>query len=211
MSDNLQQENSSSAFPLRWPTSPREDRHPEIVELGDERATEVFDALSSETARGLLSRLHDDPRTASDLADAVDTSVQNVQYHLKKFTNAGLVEVIDVWYSSRGTEMKVYGPTNKSLVLYTGESPNETPLRDMLSRLLGAVAVLGFASVLLDQLVRILAPGASEPVSQSLDGVVNGASDATGSIGLPLSPGILFFVGGLFVLLLGLVWWYWRQ
>lgn len=211
MSDDLEQKNASSAFPLRWPTSSREERRPEILELSDERATEVFDALSSETARRLLSRLHDDPCTASDLADSADTSVQNVQYHLKKFMSAGLVEVVDVWYSSRGTEMKVYSPTNKSLVLYTGESPNETPLRDILSRVLGAVAVLGFASVLLDQIVRALFPGASGPVSLNFDGTVNGASDATGSIGLPLSPGVLFFIGGLFIILLGLVWWYWRQ
>jgi DNA-binding transcriptional ArsR family regulator len=211
MSENQEQENTSSIFPLRWPTSAHEDRRPEIIELRDDQATEVFDALSSETARGLLSRLHDEPHTASDLASMADTSVQNVQYHLKKFTSAGLVEVVDVWYSSRGTEMKVYGPSNKSLVLYTGESPDETPLRDILSRVLGAVAILGFASTLLDQIVRALAPETSTPVSQNADEIVIGASDATGSIGLSLSPGILFFVGGLFVLLLGLVWWYWRQ
>ena len=107
--------------------------------------------------------------------------------------------------------MKVYAPTSKSLVLYTGESPNDTPLRDMFSRMLGAIALLGFVSILINRLVRMVTPSTSDPISQNLDGVFNGASNTSGGVGIALSPGLVFFVGGLFILLLGLVWWYWRQ
>lgn len=74
MPDKLQQEDPGT-FPARWPVAHRDDRPTRIIEIADDDAPEVFDALSSDTARSLLSHLHADPQTASDLAERVDTSV----------------------------------------------------------------------------------------------------------------------------------------
>lgn len=156
MSDEVQSDERTRVFPMRWTVRTKNDRPARILELTDEGATEVFESLSSETARALLVHLHDDPQTASDLADRLDTSLQNVQYHLQKFQNAELVDVVDTWYSARGTEMKVYSPTHHSLVLYTGTTPGETGLGDMLTRLVGAIAILAIGSVVFDRIVRLL-------------------------------------------------------
>jgi len=65
--------------------------------------------MSSETARTILAALGDGPAPASDLVDHVDTSLQNVHYHLENLRTVGLVEAVGSWYSTKGTEMTVYG------------------------------------------------------------------------------------------------------
>ena len=109
----------SRLFPLRRSVEPTGEE-PRLVDIDEDAADEVFGALSSETARSILAALYEEPRTASDLAEAVDTSLQNVRYHLEKLVDAELVEVADTWYSERGTEMKVYAPRSESLVLFAG-------------------------------------------------------------------------------------------
>ena len=213
MSENTPREKTKSAFPLRWPVTVRTDRDARLVEISDEGATAVFDTLTSETARQLLSRLHDEPQTASDLAESVDTSVQNVKYHLQKFEDVGLIEVIDYWYSSRGTEMKVYGALDNALILYTGMDLDNTSLRDGLSRVLGAVALLGTASLLVEYLVRVLAVTSGAPPTGDAPGSTSPSSNPIGFeiIDIMVSPGMVFFVGGAFALGVGLLWWYWRH
>lgn len=93
------------------------------VELDDEGATPVFDALSSDTARAILGALYDRPRTPSAVSDVVDTSLQNVGHHLDQLEGAGLVDVVDTEHSDQGREMSVYGPVSDSLVLYAGHDP----------------------------------------------------------------------------------------
>jgi DNA-binding transcriptional ArsR family regulator len=81
---------------------------------------DVLQTLTSETAQEILATLDDDPGTASDLADAVGTSLQNAQYHLSRLSDAGLVEPVDTWYSAKGREMTVYALTAKELVIQFG-------------------------------------------------------------------------------------------
>jgi DNA-binding transcriptional ArsR family regulator len=131
----------SSLFPLRGQVELDDGREPRLVDLNEEVADEVFEALAAGTTRKIFAELHETPATASDLADVTDTSVQNVQYHLRKLRDADLVEVVDTWYSERGTEMKVYAPTDESLVLFAGGNKRRS-LRSLLERVVGIVAVL---------------------------------------------------------------------
>lgn len=99
----------SSPLPLR----PSIDHTPgtrSVVDLTADDAEAVFEALGSDTARAILAALRDDPGTASDIADRVDTSLQNVQYHLGHLRAADLVADVGTWYSSKGKEMTVYAP-----------------------------------------------------------------------------------------------------
>jgi len=131
----------SSIFPLRENVSLDDEREPRLVEIDEDTADEVFEALSSQTTRKIFLELHNAPQTASDLADVTETSVQNVQYHLGKLLDADLVEVVDTWYSERGSEMKVYAPQDESLVLFAGRDKQRS-LRSLLSRVMGVLGVL---------------------------------------------------------------------
>lgn len=100
---------------------------PECISLTD--SDEVLDALSSKTARKVLTALHEEPAPASDLAEQVETSLQNVNHHLSQLQSAGLIDNVDTWYSTKGREMDVYAPANEPLVMVAGESGNEETLR----------------------------------------------------------------------------------
>lgn len=114
------------------PTVDRAETEPEVVGL-DQATTDVFSVLKSETARALLLELYEEPTVASDLADRVGTSLQNTQYHLKNLRSAGLVEVVETWYSSKGKEMNVYAPANGPLTLVIGGSDSTSACRQFLA------------------------------------------------------------------------------
>jgi DNA-binding transcriptional ArsR family regulator len=208
-----------SPFPLRNPVASSAEETPRLVDLDDDVADEVFEALSAGTARALLAACYEEPATASELADEVDTSLQNARHHLDTLLEAGLVEVVDTWYSERGTEMKVYAPANESLVLFA--SDDGSSLRDLLGRVLAGTALLGIASVLVESLLgddreRFTASGGAD-VEVSRDAGEAATStpvaEAAGSGGLDLAqhPGAVFFLGGLLVVLLLVGWTLWRD
>lgn len=109
----------ASAFPHQPAVEHNPRQQTDVVVNGDEQ-TEILQSLSSETAQGILVTLHDEPATASDIADAVETSLQNAHYHLKRLSEAELVEPVDTWYSAKGTEMTVYALSVQQLVIQFG-------------------------------------------------------------------------------------------
>jgi DNA-binding transcriptional ArsR family regulator len=94
----------SGGLPLRRPV----ERTPAGRTVPFEEAGAVFDALASETARGVLAHLRESPAPASEVAAAMDVSIQSATYHLDRLVAAGLVDCVDTWYSAKGREMDVY-------------------------------------------------------------------------------------------------------
>jgi DNA-binding transcriptional ArsR family regulator len=133
--------------------SAAEEADPRVVGVDSDDAEALISALSSETAREVLAALHDDPANPAALADEVDTSLQNVQYHLENLVDAGVVEVVDTVYSEKGREMDVYAPSDAPLVVYAGAEEEASGLRAALSRLVGGVAALAVGSVVVQALV----------------------------------------------------------
>ena len=100
--------------PVERPEQPR------ILGLGDGESGDVFSVLSSDTARSVLGQLYREPATQSELADELGLSIQNVAYHAERLEAAGLVTVVDSWYSEKGRDMDVYAPAGDPLVLVAG-------------------------------------------------------------------------------------------
>ncbi|PSQ19125.1 ArsR family transcriptional regulator [Halobacteriales archaeon QS_8_69_26] len=175
-----------------------DDADPRVVGLDSEDADELMDALSAATAREVLSALHRDPANPSEVADRVDTSLQNAQYHLGNLEDAGVVEVVDTTYSEKGREMDVYAPADDSLVVFAGDEEDAGGLRNALARFLGGLGLLAAASLVVQRVVA----GEWLPSDGGGGGgpTVTDAGTATeGAAGLP--PGALFFLGGATVLL----------
>jgi DNA-binding transcriptional ArsR family regulator len=106
----------ASAFPHQPPVdhAPREQTN---VVVGREEPTDVLQVLSSETAQEILAALRDEPKTASDIADFIGMSVQNVTYHLDRLCETDLIAPIETWYSEKGREMTVYALATEQLVV----------------------------------------------------------------------------------------------
>jgi DNA-binding transcriptional ArsR family regulator len=128
------------------------DSGPRVVGIEGDDADELLSVLSSETAREIVAALHDDPTPPSELADRVDSSLQNVQYHLSRLDDAGVVKVAGTAYSEKGREMDVYAPADDPLVIVAAEDEQTSGLRAMLSRLLGGVGALLLGSAAVQQL-----------------------------------------------------------
>lgn len=106
----------ASALPHR-PSVSYTPEEQSTIELGESSFRETFEALASETARAIFEQLTVEPTTASELATQVETSIQNVEYHLSRLQAADLVVEAGVWYSTRGKEMSVYAPRVSELVV----------------------------------------------------------------------------------------------
>ena len=200
-------------LPSRPDTSAAAEADPRVIGLDSEDADDLLSALSSDTAREVLAALHDEPDTPANVADRVDTSLQNTQYHLGNLEDAGLIEVVDTVYSEKGREMNRYAPADRPLVVFAGREEESQGLESALKNLLGAVGVLGLASLLV-QWYLDGAPFGARTGGADAGGDGGGmgtmsteaaptAADA--AAGLP--PGLLFFLGGLLVLaIVGMAW-----
>lgn len=108
-----------SLLPLQGEAHPSPNE-PRVLSLDSDAAAEVFDILTATTTRKVLSAVHEQPMTPTEIRDEIGTSLQNVHYHLQKLENTGLIESSGVSYSEKGTEMVLYAPTYEAIVLVAG-------------------------------------------------------------------------------------------
>ena len=106
----------ATSLPRRPPPEHAPSKQTNLVIEKDE-SSDIFQALSSETAQIILGSLTDAPKTASEIADSTNRSVQNVTYHLDRLCDADLITPVGTWYSTKGREMTVYALETERLVV----------------------------------------------------------------------------------------------
>jgi DNA-binding transcriptional ArsR family regulator len=161
-----------------------EDKEPRVVGLDSDEVDELLAAISSETARGILAELHEEPGTPSEIATRVDTTIQNAQYHLERLETAGLIESAGTAYSEKGREMTVYAPSDRALVVVAGDEDDTSGLQSALTQLLGGLGAVALGSVIVDRLVRrgtgpTLSAGGGDGGAGGDAADVDGATNAT--------------------------------
>jgi len=169
----------------------------QVLGVDEDDSADVFEALSSDTARRVLTAIYDESAPPSELADRLDISLQNVSYHLDNLEEAGVVRVADTRYSEKGREMNVYAPADEPVVVFVGTEERKTGFRDLLKRLVGATGLLFVISSLLFAFQAFGRPG--------------GAGDELTILELLSFPGLEFLLGGLFVLGLVVLLWVWNR
>lgn len=179
------------------------DPRTRVVEMGDPEAHDVFDAMASETRRATYEALFGEPATTSELAERLDTSVQNVHHHLSVLRDIDLVEPVDTVYSNQGNEMKVFGPASDPLV-FVGEHETTARVERSLKRVVSGLALIGFASLIVQwattRFWEANADQASPVGSSSYPGSDVGLVDTVAWLLFEVvEPGVFFFVACLFV------------
>ncbi|WP_049929143.1 ArsR/SmtB family transcription factor [Halopiger goleimassiliensis] len=161
-----------------------EPDEPSVVGLEGEDADQVFDALGSETSRAVLGACYEEGRTRSELADLLETSVQNVGYHVDKLESAGLLEAVETRYGENGREVTVYEPSKRALVIAAGEPGVVERIAAAVDRLFAPVAIVGLLALVAGVVVR-------EPAGIGLlAGDEAGAADATTRSATVVSPAV---------------------
>lgn len=174
--------------------------------LDEELAGHIVKALNSQTARDILSQVHTEPCPSSDLAETTDTSLQTIRYHLDRLIEADLVEVVDTWYSETGNEMQVYAPTSAALVLFAGIDTTTSEFESAFKQFLGSVGILAVGSILTQWAAQAFRPARNNVAG---GGAGRGATFGQSIID-QLPPGVLFFAGGLLLLIMFVGWWLYR-
>lgn len=202
-----------SLLPSRVDVTP-DPGEPAVLDLAD--ADETFEALGSRTARNILAALYEDPRPPTEVREVVGTSLQNVHYHLDRLESAGLIEPVGTGYSEKGNEMTVYAPASEAVVLFAGRDHDRNRLRDLLTRVVGVVAILAAGGLAFTRLLAFLRPDPSPEVttlSQSSDagGVPAPGGPLADLAALLSEPAVAFFLGGLLALVLVVGWYRYRR
>ncbi|WP_266080707.1 ArsR/SmtB family transcription factor [Haladaptatus caseinilyticus] len=174
-----------------------------LCDLADDSGAAVFSVLSSETARAIYLYLQDEPATATEIAEHADTSIQNAQYHLKNLIEAELIEMVDTEYSSRGSEMHVYAATDDPLIIVSGSESRLEKVRSRLSDLLGGIGLLLGGSLVVEWLAQ-REYLTTESSTVGLLSLASNTSEPHSSLWVP--PGLIFFAGGLTVLIGVALW-----
>lgn len=194
-----------------------EPADPLVLDLESENAGDILGALSSETAREIILELHDEPATLSEVAERVDTSRQNAQYHLKKLETVDAVRIVDTLYSEKGREMKVYAPSGEPLIIVSSEDGTATQLRETITEMLGPIIAIGLVAVALQVVAELWMTGAEiQPGDGDIDGPDVETFDTYSEIvGTTESiwttyPGVVFFLSAMAALVLVAVWRYRR-
>jgi len=190
------------------------DETARILEVQDEDTDAILDALAPDTRRAIYQSLFAEPRTTSELAEAVDTSLQNVQYHLEPLEDAGLIEEIDTVYSEKGAEMAVYAPAADPLV-FVGDRQTLPDVKRSLRPVVSGLAILGVVSLfvqwLAHELLTVTPKRSSGPGMMTAQETVQetAATETSGPlirlVMEVLEPGLVVFVAGLVIAAL-VVW-----
>lgn len=186
-----------SLLPSTDDVSGEQEGEIQVLGVDEDETADVFAALSSETARRILTAIYEEPAPPSGLADRLGISLQNVSYHLDNLEDAGVVRVADTRYSEKGKEMNVYAPVDDPVVVFVGTEERKTGFLDLLKRLVGATVLLFIGSGLLY-------------LSQAFGTGAGGGEESTLQVLLSL-PGVEFLLGGVFVIGLILLWWVWTR
>lgn len=170
---------------------------PRMVRFED--SDDIFDAISSETTREIFLSLYESPQTASELADNVGTSIQNIQYHISKLEDVDLISEVDTWYSESGTEMTVYAPSNESLVLFAGNHPKQS-FQHLMEQISAGASILLISGVILWlQLVYRGSPEELEEAANMTTTISHCVSDPGTVILSLLLGGIITILGMLLI------------
>lgn len=209
----------SGLLPLRSEVQNHSGEGLRLVGIDDESARAVFDAIGSQTTREILQSIYQEPGTASDIAERTDVSLQNAKYHIDKLIEADLIEVGENWYSEQGNMMKVYTPTNESIVMVAGNSDTSASIKETLTQLIGAIGLLGIFSYVVDRVMYFQFSGHAGSEDSVVIGLDSGGgggitSTPSGVSSQPVpaeiidlfTPGVIFFIGGLTVLVLVFIW-----
>jgi len=114
-----------------------------ILEPGDERAKKIGKAMANESATAILSALKGGDLTLSEISERMDQPMTTVKYHVENLLDAELIEVRKIRYSEKGREVKVYGASERLVIV----APSGANVKDTLLKYASVFTLLVLATL----------------------------------------------------------------
>lgn len=135
-----------------------------VLSITDGRAEDFIDILSSKTRREILCLLGKTSATISEIADELDTSIQNAKYHIEKLKEIDLVKVKETRYTEKGNETDIYSfKESKDIILLSSSSEKAEKIQKSLKN----ISVITTAVITSTGVIKFLRGDFRELKSQS--------------------------------------------
>jgi len=178
-----------------------------VLEPGDEQATKIAKAMSSQTASDILSLLAAGAKSLTDITEQLKIPLTTVKYHTENLLDAGLIKISETRYSIKGREVKMYALTDRLLIV----APKRTNVRDLLLKYSSLFAIVVAGSLSVFALAPLFGPQAvPEAASFAMNSagaeggrvyVAKAVSDNALVPSASLDPALAFFCGGVLVII----------
>ncbi|MBN2110260.1 MAG: helix-turn-helix transcriptional regulator [Methanosarcinaceae archaeon] len=124
---------------------------------GSKRITQI---LSNDRAMKVLEILADEPMSATDLAERMETPLTTIKYNIDALVEADLIKVKQTKWSRKGREIKIYEPVQKIIVVAPGGmKEDKASILRMLRKYLVMVGGAVFAATGLEALTNYMSFG----------------------------------------------------
>lgn len=126
----------------------------QVISAEDEKIKRIGNMLFTDSSRNILRLLLEEEMAAGQVAQRSEMPISLVLYHLQNLQQAGLVRVTRTAKSSKGHEVKYYGPTNLVVVIFPKKAGKRAKrILGSLGRTrrIAAIMLAGISSAILSQ------------------------------------------------------------
>lgn len=189
-----------------------------LVNLKEEKAKKIAQAISNETARKILDFLSKREATETEIAKALNLPISTVHYNIKQLLEVKLVQADEFHYSEKGKEVNHYKVSNKFVVI-APESPKIETIKQKLSRILPVALI----TIICAGFLQIFSKGTSmarfaanrkfetlqaeAAINETIKGAAPISAEAARTVTAGLSQNIAlwFLIGGFFAIIVYLL------
>jgi len=185
-----------------------------LVNLKESKSKELAQVISNDTCRKILDYLGEKDASESEISGKLNTPISTIHYNMQQLVKVGLVRVDEFKWSEKGKEINLYKLAKKFIII----APEDTKgLKTFLNGILPA-ALIGVVGAGLIHLFKGSIFTASQPAYDVSRELVEAPSTA---FGVEASEGfaqtlaapnyaLWFLYGVVFVVIIYLIWNYWR-
>ena len=88
-----------------------------LLSLEEDKAKELANAISNETARKILNFLSEKEASEHKIAQNLNLPASTVHYNTQQLLKSNLIEVKDFYWSEKGNKINVYKVANKLIII----------------------------------------------------------------------------------------------
>jgi len=179
-----------------------------MISLEEDKAKELANVISNKTSRKILNILSEESLSESDIAKRLELPASTVNYNIKHLSKNNLIKIKEFYWSEKGNKINVYTVSKKFIVI----APRGVKFKESLKKII-PVSLLALVGASLIQLLG-KARTPSTFLGRGADVITNVPAKeailAAPMLETSINYGLWFFMGALFVILIYLIFDYWR-
>lgn len=183
-----------------------------MVSLEDDKAKDLANVISNKTSRKILDILSEENLSESDLAKRLGLPASTINYNIKHLLKNNLIKVKDFYWSQKGNKVNIYTISRKFIVI----APKGVKFKETLKKVIpvSLLALIGASLIQFFTKLSVTKDAGGEmffraPVEEAAMDVAQ-ETFTNQIVQASINYGYWFFAGAVFVILIYLIFDYWR-